>query len=500
ALASSGGGGFLQVPGSSSSLLPLVAVEGLVISDARRATGGLSYVELTIQSVLGSDQARASATGRITVFVRGAKAPPRGSTVLVECRPPADIRPTVEARIFADRGDIQLIRPASRTETLRTRLRAGMLSALGRAGGEAGPLLEALFLGVRDELDAALVSAFRDAGCAHILALSGQHVGVLAGLAALLLGPLLGKSRAKPAACILAALYLVLVGPSPSVTRAIFMFWAAAALAAADRPQKSGTILAIVFISASLMDPPSVRSLSFQLSYLAVAGIAAFSPGVDFIARRWIPPALSGVLAVGVASLAATAPLSILVFGRLNPFSPLISAIAGLLVGCLMWLGAFLAPVVAILPLIQPVASWIFMVPFRILSWLMTSAAGLPAFEFAQGPACVAASISVALVCALVYAWPHARYQLQLIRQHQHAPGQALHGYHITGFRESCQHESRRHEHVLHEPGPGSISGGLQLAQGSVLPPGDPGAGHAQEVRPELPDQFHCQAPHSGTP
>jgi ComEC/Rec2-related protein len=375
----------------------------------------------------------------------------------------------MRARVFADADDISLLKPASATEAGRTRLRAAMLAALGKAGGEAGSLLEALFLGVRDELDSSLVSSFRDAGCAHILALSGQHVGVLAALAALVLGPLIGKCRARPAACILAAFYLVLVGPSPSVTRAIFMFWAAAALAAMDRPQKPETILSLVFVCAALIDPASVRSLSFQLSYLAVAGIAFFAPGIDFFIRRWVPPALSGVLAIGLASLAATAPLSILVFGRLNLFSPFVSAIAGLLVGALMWLGAFLAPVVSILPAMQPVSAWLFMLPFRLLSRLMATAAALPAFEFDQGPARTAASLAVALACALVYAWPHARYQFQLSRYRQSSSGH-------------------------------SVTGGLQLSKRAVRPSGNPGPGDAQKIRPEFPHQCHCQTPHCGAP
>ena len=433
-MASAGGGGFLQLPGPGSSLLPLVGIEGLVLSDTRRASGGLSYIELAIQGVHGTDQAWASAAGRTTIFVRGTVVIHRGSTILVGCRPPTDLRPAIRARVFVDRSDIQLLKPASKAELSRSTVRSGMLLALGNAGGEAGPLLEALFLGVRDDLDASLVSSFRDAGCAHILALSGQHVGVLATLAGIILGPLIGKHRARPAACILAALYLVLVGPSPSVTRAIFMFWAAAALAALDRPQHSRTILSLVFVSAALIDPSSVRSLSFQLSYLAVAGIAAFSPGLDFFIRRWVPPALSGVLAVGLASLAATAPLSILVFGRLNPFSPLVSALAGILVGALMWLGAFLAPLLSMAPALQTLSSWLFLVPFRLLSWLMTTAATLPAFEFTQGPIRMAASLAVALGCALVYAWPYARYQFQLSRQRQHALGHPHIPYRITGY------------------------------------------------------------------
>ena len=273
-LASAGGGGFLKVPDPGFSLPPLVAMQGLVVSDARRASGGLLYIELAVLGVHGTDQAWVGATGRVTIFIRGAWAPPRGSTILVACRPTTDIRPAVRARVFTDSRDVQVLKPAPLAEAWRTRVRAGMLAALGDAGAEAGPLLEALFLGVRDELDSTLANAFRDAGCAHILALSGQHVGILAALVAMILGPVIGKSRAKPAACVLAALYLVLVGPSPSVTRAIFMFWTAAALVAADRPQKSETILSLVFVGAALIDPPSVRTLSFQLSYLAVAGIA----------------------------------------------------------------------------------------------------------------------------------------------------------------------------------------------------------------------------------
>jgi ComEC/Rec2-related protein len=445
-MASAGGGGFSSLPGTSSIRMPLVAMEGSVVSDVRRASGGLSYIELAIQGLHGTDQVWVSASGRTTVFVRGPVSLPRGSTILVRCRPPTDVRPAIRARVFVDPKDIQLLQAASKAELRRTTLRADMLVALGKAGGEAGPLLEALFLGVRDELDSSLVNSFRDAGCAHILALSGQHVGVLAALAALVLGPLIGKYRAKPAACILAALYLGLVGPSPSVTRAIYMFWTAAALAAMDRPQKSGAILSLVFICTALIDPPSVRSLSFQLSYLAVAGIAAFSPGLDFFLRRWVPPVLSSVLAVGLASLAATSPLSILVFGRLNPFSPLVSAIAGILVGVLMWLGAFLAPLVSMVPAIQTLSSWLFLVPFRLLSWLMTTAAAFPALEFAQGPFRLAASLAVALSCALVYAWPHARYQFQLREQPQHASGHTLSGYRISGFPATR---------------PGSISGGL---------------------------------------
>lgn len=488
-----GGGGFYQLPGPGYSLLPLVGLEGLVVSDSRRASGGLSYIELAIQGVHGIDQAWVSASGRTTVFVRGMVTLPRGSTLLVRCQPPSDFRPFKRARVFVDHSDVQQLKPASKAELSRATMRSGMLIALGKAGGEVGPLLEALFLGVRDDLDSSLVSSFRDAGCAHILALSGQHVGVLAALAGIILSPLIGKCRARPAACLLAALYLVLVGPSPSVTRAILMFWAGTALVALDRPQKPGTILALVFVCAALIDPSSVRSLSFQLSYLAVAGIAAFSPGLDFFIRRWVPPALSGVLAVGLASLAATAPLSILVFGRLNPFSPLVSAMAGLLVGALMWLGAFLAPLVSLVPAIQTPCSWLFLVPFRLLSWLMTTAAALPAFEFAQGLVRSAASLAVALGCALVYAWPYARYQFQLSRQRQHALGHLRTAYRIT------EHPAPGHpESGQPEPGSDSVSGGLQLPQRPVRPSGDPGPGDAQEIRPELPHQLHCQTPHSG--
>ena len=143
--------------GPDNSIFPLNALEGQVVSDARRTAGGLTYAELAVQAVLGLDQARVSASGRLTVFVRGSVDLPRGSTLVVQCQPPAQLHPATSARVFVDQADVQELLPAPWADKLRLGLRNNLLSAFSRAGGEAGPLLEALFLGVRDELDSDFV-------------------------------------------------------------------------------------------------------------------------------------------------------------------------------------------------------------------------------------------------------------------------------------------------------------------------------------------------------
>jgi ComEC/Rec2-related protein len=458
---------------ASSGLRP-VAYEGRVAADPRLTASGMTAWELELTAAVGPDGARATASGRLSVYARAAKRadtgrgrPVRGQSVAVEvARGIKDPRVGFGAwtdalasrSAFVDAAAVVALGPAPRLEGLRARVRRGMLAALAEAGGDAGPLLEALVVGVRDDLDDALADDFRRAGCAHILALSGQHVGILAAFVSVSLGFALGPFRARAVACALAAVYLYVVGPSPSVARAVTMFWLSSAAASVDRPQSRLATLALAFVIAVALSPESAYALSFRLSYLAVAGLAALGPGFELGLRRWAPPPASGALSAGFAALSATAPLSVATFGVLNPFSPLSSAAAGALVAALMWSGLIGAALVALVPAAAPVVAFACGLPYRALRSLMGLAAGLPSLAAADPPARSLLAAVVALAAAFVYAWPYVAY---------HA-------------------ESRRR----------SPAGQLRLPLGPVLPARGPRARDAQEVRPEFPRIGPRQAPH----
>mgnify|MGYP002621526430 CR=1 FL=1 len=103
----------------------------------------------------------------------------------------------------------------------RARLRLGVVAGLG---AREAALMQALTLGWRDDLGP-LRDAFAASGLAHVLALSGLHVGVLAGALTALAGGV-GRARSLAVVAVLLA-YLAVVGPSPAVVRATAMVSAA---------------------------------------------------------------------------------------------------------------------------------------------------------------------------------------------------------------------------------------------------------------------------------
>jgi len=459
------------------------AYEARVAADPTRTAGGLLACELELEAALGRDGERAAAAGRVVVYVRGlpAGASPRGKSL--RCTAPVRgqrLRVALKRGLlaprtgggawrdalaapyaFVDAAGVEAIGPPPAAEAARAALRSGALDALRAAGGEAGPLLEALVVGVRDELDPELSSGFRAAGCAHILALSGQHVGILASFVSVLLGFALGPRRARAIACVIAAAYLYLVGASPSVARAVATFLAASALVAADRPQKAVVTLSSVFVAAVVVAPAEAHELSFRLSYLAVAGIGVLGGPYEFGLRRWLPPPASGAVAVGFAALAATAPLSLVAFGTLNPFSPVASALAGLLVAALIWAGLVGALVVALLPWAAPAVRLACALPYRALVAVVEAAAGLPSIALPEDRPGERAALACVVACAaaFVYAWPHVAYRIESRRRA--APRQ------------------------------------LRRPLGAVRHARRPRPRHAQEVRPEFPGLGPRQEPHS---
>lgn len=468
---------------SSLGFLPgrwrIAAIEGTPVSDPRLTANGLVGYEIELSAVRSSDGVRVTAAGRLAVYARrtgkrgtggNAFEPLRGQLVLVALRgellPPrkgGGAWPDALAprTVFVDADDISPLGPPQALESARVAARRSVLGALSGAAGRAGPLLEALVVGVRDDLDAELAEDFRKAGCSHILALSGQHVGILAAFVSLLLAFAVGPYRARALACVLAGLYLYVVGPLPSVARAVTMFWISSAARAADRPQQPLAVLSIAFAVALALQPQGAHALSFKLSYLAVAGIAVYGPVYEFGLRRWLPPPLSGAVATGLAALAATAGLSIAVFGRLNPFSPLSSAVAGILVTALMWSGIAGAAIAAALPFAAPVTAFITSLPYDALALVMAIAARLPSMETDSGR--VGMGLVVALGAAFVYAVPHVAF--------------------IAGSRRA----GSRH---------GSPAGQLRFPHRALRHARWPWPGHAEKIRPELPHQRQLASPH----
>ncbi|MEM6431070.1 MAG: DNA internalization-related competence protein ComEC/Rec2 [Deinococcota bacterium] len=274
---------------------------------------------------------------------------------------------------------------------LKQRLHVGVTRGLRP---EAAALMTAMTLGIRSELGD-LQDSFAKAGLAHILALSGLHVGILMtalGWALssvgmwrypLLIGLLLG--------------FMALVGLSPSIVRAGLMgtavlvsLWLGAGRV---HPWQALGIAATLTL---LVFPAWVFDLSFQLSYLAVAGILLLTePILERIrkgatlelqqARNWRNPStwplralIYGSVSVSIAAQALAVPLLLHHFGRLPLFAPFVNVLAIPLATLLVPLG-FAAGLVG---LILPPLAWLINVITQplasLLMFIATTTGNLP--------------------------------------------------------------------------------------------------------------------------
>jgi competence protein ComEC len=244
----------------------------------------------------------------------------------------------------------------------RMRERAQRAVGAGMPADRAA-LLRGMVLGEDERIDEPTRDDWRDSGLAHLLAVSGQNVMLLAALAL----PLLMVARAGLGTRLivlagLIALYVPLAGAGPSLQRAGAMGLAGIAALAASRPASRWYALILAATATLLWNPRVWGDPGWQLSFAAVAGILTIGVPLQQLLRRAtreLSPertaakaggplarlrlpllnALADGFAITVAATLATAPLLAHHFG----YVPLAGLPANLLalpaVAPAMWLG-----------------------------------------------------------------------------------------------------------------------------------------------------------------
>jgi competence protein ComEC len=189
--------------------------------------------------------------------------------------------------------------------------------------GTRAPLVDALVLARRGELEPAVRERYASAGLAHLLSISGLHVGFLAAW----LGVLLRLLRLRPvvrygAATTLVFLYLWLLGFPPSAVRAGVMLAVAGLGTLRQRVTAPRGAIALAALVLLALDPASARSVG---AWLSVSAVAAVIWAVRATAHA---PRVVRALAPAVAATLATAPISAYAFGVVAPVGVLANLIA----------------------------------------------------------------------------------------------------------------------------------------------------------------------------
>lgn len=273
---------------------------------------------------------------------RGVRAP-RGAAVIVGAwyRGPArgaawwPARPGAGGWIVVHRS-----RPLAIAPSPRARVRLDAQTRLATLFGEERfPLVSALTLGSSSQLERPMRATFARAGLAHILAISGLHVAIVAAaLVALLRLAGVAPARARLLAVPAIAAYVWFLGLPPPALRAAWLLaiWEIARVR--QRPPLRSGVLAVTALCVTLLDPFAVAEVGPWLSFAGAWGAAEGArwwEALGWTARRR-EGHLFGVGQAATVSLGATlatAPISALAFGTVATAAVVTNLLAVPIVG-----------------------------------------------------------------------------------------------------------------------------------------------------------------------
>jgi competence protein ComEC len=221
------------------------------------------------------------------------------------------------------------------------RMRVRAERALGAGvSTQSAALLRGMVLGQDELVDDQTRDDWRASGLAHLLAVSGQNVMLLAALALpLLAATRLPVSLRAGAMVALIALYVPLAGAGPSLQRAGVMGVASLVALGMARPSSRWYVLLLAACVTLAVNPRAHGDPGWQLSFAAVAGILLLGPRLRDGLSTVLPRMLAEGVAITVAATVATAPLLAYTFGSLPLLGLPANVLALPLVAPIMWLG-----------------------------------------------------------------------------------------------------------------------------------------------------------------
>ena len=173
---------------------------------------------------------------------------------------------------------------------------AGLIEKSGNT--QVQGVLKALIIGDRSQISPETRQAFNRAGVGHLLAISGLHIGIVATVAfgffhwlMTRFKPLLWRAWTRKGAALLSLLpvfaYGMMAGFTPSTQRAVIMVSVFLLTFLFEREQDPLNTLALAALVILVADPPSLFSISFQLSFAAVLAIIC---GFSWVQNRTAAP------------------------------------------------------------------------------------------------------------------------------------------------------------------------------------------------------------------
>ncbi|MBR4121569.1 MAG: ComEC/Rec2 family competence protein, partial [Spirochaetales bacterium] len=293
-------------------------MEGRVIYDSSFTQSGNHMMKISLRSCSAENGDRCTAEGVLTVLGQEEQIVSSGIAISLKGR-------FSEGLFVYD--DLQ-VTGRSWFNTFRERV-IGFLKRRMISSGDDGPSLLScqLLLGRTDDGSLDMVRKARSCGCAHVLALSGMHLGILVGICT----AVLGKGKLGKAMSVLAvAAFVMVAGPRPSLVRAALgccLFFI----------NNRKRMFLVLFIQL-LVFPQSFYEVGCCYGYVAIFAIVHLAPYIEAVLFQYIGQ-FSKLVSATVSALLFTAPVQMLSNGFWCPCAIITSPLAGLLAALSMILG-----------------------------------------------------------------------------------------------------------------------------------------------------------------
>ncbi|MGD0290629.1 MAG: DNA internalization-related competence protein ComEC/Rec2 [Candidatus Binataceae bacterium] len=369
-----------------------LTMEGLIVREPERVEGGRSYLYIRVERAGVEMASLRPTTGVVRVSIRSEERFTIGDEVRVTSRiryPRNDgdqgefdyrgwlLRNRIAATMFADYAKAGAPPPIAvvghrefpvreRIEAVREHIGAFIDANLAYPQNAE---MRALIIGDRSGIDESIRERFALTGMAHVLVISGLHLGFVAAAAFFAVRWLMGffpalmargysNKLAAASAALAATAYASIAGGHVSTIRALLMVLAYAIAILIDRSRELLASLAIAALVICFTLPGSTADIGFQLSFASVMVILV---GMRRFAAWWrtrmrprpiegevsrvqvVVEAIAGYVAVSFWALIGTAPLTALHF---NQFS-LVGLIANAVVVPIMGFGAVITGLLA---------------------------------------------------------------------------------------------------------------------------------------------------------
>ncbi len=232
-------------------------------------------------------------------------------------------------------------------------------------------LLAGILLGVDGGLPEPLQQAFKDTGTAHIIAISGFNIAIIAGILVTFFSRIFGRRLGTVFAIVGIGVYTFLVGADAAVVRAALMGTLSLIAVQIGRRQQGLNTLAFVAALMALGNPLLLWDAGFQLSFFATLGLILYAEpfqnaGLRLLRRltseenaRFLAAPLTAFVLLTLAAQLATLPIMAFQFKQI----PLVSVIANPFIlpaqPAVMMLGGLAVLLGLILPPLGQLAAWI---------------------------------------------------------------------------------------------------------------------------------------------